>query len=294
VTPIDDTADTLDADATGPAPRLGRRQLLVTGGATLSLGALLAACGGESSAGEPGRVGYAPAATALPTETVDDAVLLRTAQSIELTIVDVYGTITDSGALTGASADLLARLIEDHTAAAGQAGDLVIQAGGEPYECTNSWYMERIVPQIFENIDGDPEQDIPPTDDPARDMLAVMDAMESMATSMYQGFVEMLTVPELRAESVALGAQAARHSAAVAIQSTGAPNAYVSPAVRGEEVEANESGLVPLHAIPSQFGTLSPYSLVIGAASSAGTRFTLPIETPADNSYIYNGLTCSA
>ena len=105
--------------------------------------------------------------TALPNETVDDAVLLRTAQSIEKTIVDVYGTITDSGALTGASADLLARLVDAHTEAADQVGELVIQAGGEPYDCVNGWYMERIIPQIFENIDGDEAADIPPSDDPA-------------------------------------------------------------------------------------------------------------------------------
>jgi hypothetical protein len=90
-----------------------------------------------------------------------------------------------------------------------------------------------------------------------------------------------------------LGARAARHSAAIAIAATGAPDAYISPAVRGEEVLPDESGLLPLFAVPTQFGTLSPYSLVVGAASSAGTRFTVPIETPADNSFAYTGQTCS-
>lgn len=274
------------------ALRLGRRQLLITGGATLSLGALLAACGGGGSE-EPGRVGYAPVPTALPTETIDDAVYLRTAQSIEVTILDVYGTLTEGGALSGAAAALLARLVDDHTAAVDAVGDLVTQAGGEPYPCVNGWYMERVIPQIFRNIDGDTDAAIEPTDDPARDALAVMDAMESMAASMYQALVEKLSLPELRAESMILGARSARHSAAVAIASTGAPDAYVSPAVRGEEVVANEDGLIPLHAIPAQFGTLNPYSLVIGVASSAGTRFTFPLETPADNSYAYTGQSCS-
>jgi hypothetical protein len=286
VTDVNETAD-------GP-DRFDRRRLLVTGGAAISLGAILAACGGGSSAeGEPGRVGYAPVPTALPTETVDDSVYLRTAQSIEYTIIDVYGTITDSGALTGSDADLLARLVENHTVAAEEVGGLVVESGGEPYECANSWYMERVVPQIFEHIDGNADEDIPPSDDPARDMLAVMDAMESMAASMYQGLVEKLSVPELRAEVMVHGARSARQSAGVAIASTGAPNAYISPAVRGEEVVPDQSGLIPLHAIPAQFGTLSPYSLVIGAASSAGTRFTMPIETPADNSYVYTGQTCA-
>jgi hypothetical protein len=277
------------------ARRLDRRQLLVTGGATLSLGALLAACGGGSSgAEEPGRVGYAPVPTALPIETLDDSVYLRTAQSIEKTIVDVYGTLTDGGALTGADAELLARLLESHTEAAEQVGDLVTEVGGEPYDCANQWYMERIIPPILELITGNPDEDIPPSDDPARDSLAVMDAMESMAASMYQGLVEKLTVPDLRAEVMVLSARSARQSAGVAIASTGAPDAYVSPAVLGEDVVADEAGLIPLYAIPSQFGTLNPYQLVIGAASSAGTRSTIPIETPADNSYVYTGQTCEA
>jgi hypothetical protein len=277
------------------ARRFDRRQLLVTGGATLSLGALLAACGGSSGgAEEPGRVGYAPMPTALATETVDDSVYLRTAQSIERTIVDVYGTLADGGALTGADDELLTRLTESHEAAADDVGDLVTDAGGEPYDCPNQWYMERVIPPILVRITGDPAQDIAPSDDPARDSLAVMDAMESMAASMYQGLVEKLTVPELRAEVMLLGARSARQSAAVAIASTGAPNAYVSPAVLGEEVVADEAGLIPLYAIPTQFGTLSPYQLIIGAASSAGTRTTIPVETPADNSYVYTGETCDA
>jgi hypothetical protein len=273
--------------------RVGRRQLLVAGGATVSLGALLAACGG-GGATEPGRVGFSPAPTALPTEVVDDAVHLRTAQSIEVTIVDVYGRIAEAGALTGAAGDLLARLIDEHTAAADEVGDLVRDAGGEPYDCTNGWYMERVIPPWFERIEGDPDQQIEPSDDPARDLLAVMDALESMAASMYQGMVQVLSTPQRRAESMRFAARAARHSAAVAIVSTGAPDAYISPAVRGEEVAPDESGLVPLHAVPGQFGTLSPYSLVIGAASSAGTRTTFSVETPAENSFVYHSQTCDA
>lgn len=271
--------------------RVGRRQLLVAGGATVSLGALLAACGGNG-AGEPGRVGFSPAPTALPTETIDDAVYLRTAQSIENTIVDVYGRITEAGALTGGAAELLARLVDEHTATADEVADLVTEAGGEPYDCTNSWYMERVIPPLFERIEGDLEQDIAPSDDPARDALALIDAMESMAASMYQRFVGMLSTPQVRSEVMRFAARSASHSAAVAIVATGAPEAYVSPLVIGEELTPDESGLVPLFAVPGQFGTLNPYSLVLGAASSAGTRATFSLETPADNSFVYHGQTC--
>jgi hypothetical protein len=280
-------------DTAGRRAGLGRRELLLGGGAAISLGALLAACGGDEAA-EPGRVGYAPPATALPSEEVDDAVLLRTAQSIEYTILEVYGMIAERGVLEGDAATLLEALVEEHEDAADEVGRIVRQAGGEPYECANTWYLERVIPPIFRNIDGDEAEGIAPTDDPVRDLLAVMNAMESLAASMYQNLVEELTEPRLRAAVVALATRSARHSAAVAITSSGAPEGYVSPTVHGEEATPDEDGLVPLYAIPSQFGLLSPYSLVIGALSEAGTRYTQSIDTPADNSYAYHTQSCSA
>ncbi len=275
----------------GPAG-LGRRQLLQTGGLTIALGAVLAACGSSSEAGEPGRVGYAPAATPLPQLTVDDAVRMRTATSIEYTIIDMYGRITESGALNETDQRFVDRLVQDHQAAADVTARLTIGAGGEPYGCVNSWYMTRVVPPIFEHIDGNEAAGIPPSDNPARDMIAVVNAMESMAASMYQGMVETLTSPQLRAEGMAIGAQSARHAAAAAIRSTGAPEGYFSPVLTGGAVAPGEDGLIPLYAIPSQFGSLAPVQLVIGAPNEAGSRFTMPIETPAANSFVYAGETC--
>ncbi len=45
----------------------------------------------------------------------------------------------------------------------------------------------------------------------------LVNGLESMASAMYQQIVETLTEPELRAEVMVLGAQDARHAAAVAI-----------------------------------------------------------------------------
>ena len=154
--------------------------------------------------------------------------------------------------------------------------------------------MDRVVPPIFENINGDEAKDIPPSDDPARDMLATVNALESMDGAMYQGMVEPMASPELRSEIMKLGAMAGRHAAVTAIHATGAPEGYFNPALIGGEEPAAEEGLLPLYAIPTEFGSLAPTQLVIGAASSAGTRFTLPIDTPADNSYVYTDQTCPA
>ncbi len=67
-------------------------------------------------------------------------------------------------------------------------------------------------------------------------------------------------MPELRAELMVLGAAAARHAAAVAIAATGAPDGYISPELVGEEVVPDESGLVPLYAIPTHVRRRSPPS----------------------------------
>ena len=287
------TSEATPAAGPEPRPRVGRRQLLQTGGLAVSLAAVLAACG-KSSTAEPGRVGFAPTPSDLPRQNIDDGVRLRTASSIEYMIMDVYATITESGALEAADQELVDRLVQDHQAAADTLAQLTTQFGAEPYECANAWYMDRVVPPIFENINGDEAKDIPPSDDPARDMLATVNAWETVDGAMYQGMVEQMASAELRSEIMKLGAMAGRHAAVSAIHATGAPQGYFDPVLIGGEAPAAQEGLLPLFAIPTEFGSLAPTQLVIGAASSAGTRFTLPIDTPADNSYVYTDQTCPA
>ena len=277
-------------------PTFDRRKLLQSGGLTVALAALVAACGGDDTAEEeaPGRVGYAPPATPLPTVETNDIVYLRTTTSIEQTLVETYEQIAGFGALDGADAALLERLIEDHRAAVAATAELTTAAGGEPYECANSWYVQRVVTPILELIEGDEAQDIPPSDDPTRDSLVVVHGMESMAGAMYQQMVELVTMIELRAELMVFGAAAARHSAAVAIAATGAPDGYINPELVGEELVPDESGLVPLYAIATTFGALTPIPLTIGAPNDAGTRTTINLETPAANSFVYEDETCEA
>jgi hypothetical protein len=279
----------------GPAPRpgIGRRHLLRTGGLAAGLAAVLAACG-KSAEGEPGRVGFAPTPTDLAKQNIDDGVRLRTASSIEYTIMDVYAMITKSGALPPGDQALVDRLVKEHQAAADTLAELTIGVGAEPYKCANAWYMDRVVPPIFENINGDEAKGIPPSDEPARDMRATVNAWESMDGAMYQGMVETLASAELRSQVMKIGAMAGRHAAVAAIQATGAPQGYFNPALIGADEPEPTNGLLPLWAIPTEFGSLAPAQLVIGAPSSAGTRFTIPIDTPAENSYAYTDQSCPA
>jgi rubrerythrin len=270
--------------------RFSRRRLLRAGG-LLSIGALVSACGDEEEAA-PGRVGYAPAATPLPTVEKNDIVWLRTATSMEYTALEVYRRVTEIGGLDARAQELIDRLVEDHTEHADVMAGLTTDAGGEPYECPNAWYMERTVEPIFIPITGDEAEGIAESDDPARDLLAVTNAWESMTGAMYQQMVEMLMAPELRREAMAIGVQEARHAAAVAMLATGVPEGYVSPVLFGEELAPDETGLFKAYAIPSRFGSLAAIELVIGARSEAGTRETVAVETPADNSLIYEDMVC--
>ena len=134
---------------------MNRRRLLQTGGLTVSLGAVLAACGGDDDTeSAPGRVGYAPPATPLPTVEKTDAVWLRTASSIEYTVLDVYARTTEMGALDATAQALIDRFVEDHTEHAELLAGLTVEAGGEPYECANAWYIDRTVDPIFTQITG--------------------------------------------------------------------------------------------------------------------------------------------
>ena len=105
------TADAIPTDDAAPRSRIGRRQLLKSGGLAASLAAVLAACGTSTKARARAGSGSPRRRPTSPSETIDDGVRLRTATSIEYTIIDVYATITKSGALQAADQALVDRLV---------------------------------------------------------------------------------------------------------------------------------------------------------------------------------------
>lgn len=277
-------------------PMLTRRRLFEIGASSVGLAAVLAACGSDE-ASAPGRVGNAPDRTELPEGEVDDAVLLRTLTSLEHSIIAVYEALAGIDGLDEDVAALLARYIDDHTAVAATFADLTTTAGGEPYECPNTWLMSRTMQPIIDHIVGATVDgvEIPPSDDPSRDSIATADALETLGAATAQLYVERLTDPALRAAVIDAGAAASRRSATAALRATPPPEGYVSPAItEGEEVEADNEGFLPHFAITSRFGQLTPVTLQVGARDDVGQRFTITLETPAENSYAYEGETCPA
>jgi hypothetical protein len=281
-------------DRRAHGPQLSRRQLFELGAGSIGIAAFLAACGDEE-AQAPGRVGNAPEITDPPEGEVDDVVLLRTLTSLDHAIVAVYDELLDIEGLDEGTAELLGRFSEDHLGEAASLADLTTEAGGEPYECANPWLMDRTFQPVVDHIVGSTAEgnEIPPSDDPNRDALSTAIALESVSAATAQQYVERLVDPALRGAVVASGTEASRRAATAALRSNPPPDGYVSPALtEGAEIAADEQGFIPSYAISSTFGQITATPLVVGAVDEVGQRLSVNIDTPAENAYIYEGMSC--
>ena len=89
-----------------------------------------------------------------------------------------------------------------------------------------------------------------------------------------------------------IGADENRHAATLAMAITGTPDGYVNPVLLGEAAPAEEPEFPVVYAIPSTFGTVSAIELVVGAPNEEGQRFTINLQTPAANTFVYTDLSC--
>lgn len=259
-----------------------RREVLRIGGVSMSLAAITAACGtGRGGDDAPGRVGLAPPATDLPNYDVDDAVLLRTAASLERTAVDVYATARDAELLGDVPTALVDRLVAGHERVAARMDDLTVIAGGTPWLEANPWIVERAIEPILATILD--------SDDPPRDAVNFAIALENLASSTHQSLARSLSTADQRRSVIDAATLEARHAAALVIATRGA-DGYLSPALLGEDEARDENNLPPQYAIRSAFGTVSAIELIVGPADENGIRTTFSLATPADNAYIYNEL----
>jgi hypothetical protein len=270
-----------------PSPRretdatpIDRRRLLQLGGITVSAAAVLAACGIESDT-DPGRVGVAPVPTALPDYLVDDAVLLRTATSVELTIADIYRSVLDQQVLEPEWERLMIRLTELHEQAATEMQRLTEEAGGEPWTCTNPWMVDRLVEPIVDAMARSPE-------DLAFNAINTAVAFENLSAANNQSLAATLTEGSQRLALGLAAAQSARNAATIVIRQRGA-DGYVNPAPNGD-TEFDERGAVVNYAVPGPFGSLAAIELVIVAPDTEGGPDDFALQTPAENAYVYNEL----
>lgn len=266
-----------------PRRQLDRRALLRNGTLALSFGAIAAACGaGRSGPTNPGRIGVIEPNPTLPPGDVNDVVLLRTAQSIEYTALAVYEAAAGLDVLSSDEAALVGRFVTDHERHAAAIGALVTQAGGEEFTCANPFIMERAVAPILGALDG--------SDDLHRDVLNIAHAFESLAGASYQAVVSSLEDLGLRRAAIVIGGEEQRHAAALAAAIN--PDELISPAVFAEPVVADDAGFPIPFAIPSTFGQLSGIELVVGEIQGDEGRFSVLLQTPAENTFVYDYLSC--
>jgi len=269
---------------------VSRRRFLLAGGATISFGALLAACGGGSDPTAIARIGNAPEANELPEGQVTDVTLLRTATSLEYNAIFVYQAVASAGLLTGDAATLASRFLRDHQAHAEATAQLTEELGGKAFEKPNPRLQSIYVEPALRLITGDETAGISPTDDPVADVLALAYALETLAGATYQAYVPLLNDKALRAAAMGIGEQEARHAAVIG--SIANPSRLVSSFGLSIPAEYREDTDVPAaaYAVPSAFGTQSPIPVTLGAANESGVRTTVSLETPSLNSMVYEYL----
>lgn len=265
-------------------PSIDRRRLLRNGTLALSMGAIVAACGSNRGGVEaPGRLGIADAESETRDTTVDDVVLLRTAQSLEHTTVAVHEAAIASGALDDATAALAARFVDDHVANAAAIGELITAAGGAEFACANPFVVERAVDPILAALEG--------SDDPRRDVLHIAYAFEELLGRSHQALVTLVSDRPLRAEISRIGGSSHRRAAALAAVMN--PGALVEPTLAGDEaLDADAMGFPMRYAIPSSFGQLTGISLIVGDVDEEGARYSTTLQTPAANTLVYADQSC--
>jgi hypothetical protein len=303
---------------------LGRRDILRYGGFAVAATAALSACG-EHERGEVGRVGAVPTTVKLPDAVVTNVALLRTASSLEHSIIGVYEQIIGKSELLDPKFDdLIKRFRDDHTDHAELFEKLTTDAGGTAWTCGNPKIDDTIINPVVARITKGADatasaKAIGPSDDPRRDMLNFAHGLEYLAGATCQAFVVMFSDPSLRGQAMTVGARSARHAALLALTiNPDRPGGLVNfaDAVNAEPASppttttpatsttlqniANPSGgaaapavtvqqteIPGVTAIPSQFGGLAALQIVVGKGDENGTRLKLNLETPSLNSFVY-------
>jgi len=110
-----------------------RRELLRLSGVSIASGLVLAACGKQVGLVEDNAItvlGQSPVTTPLADAEVTDAVLLRTAASLEYNAIETYATALDLGVFTGdlrKVAEIAKRLSADHNEHANAVNSLAVK-----------------------------------------------------------------------------------------------------------------------------------------------------------------------
>jgi hypothetical protein len=186
-------------------PDLSRRALL-SAGALLGAGVVLAACGSSDDDQIP-VTGSIPAVPDNPTTTAPgtkalDLILLNTALSIELLAVDVYDQALDSDFIKTRTVVEGLELFRDHHEEHADALSAAVRGmGGQPTTEPNEYLLKNQVAPLVEAMV-----------DETTALELVLD-VENTAAATYVKTTGTYTTPELRQTAMSIGGVDARHVA---------------------------------------------------------------------------------
>ncbi len=259
-----DTPTPIDTTST-----LSRRSLLRRGGMLAVGGGLLAACGGGSTGGGIARIGNAPEPEGLETVSVDDVVLLRTAVSMELLVVDLLSRDAVTGA-AGPNAGLVAAFVAAHGENRDTLVALTSARGGDTVDEPNakllSVWGERAVELVAASDRGE------------LDVLVLAHGLEELLAATHQTLVPAMNEAVLRGRMAALAAGSSRRAAVVA--------QVLNPGTAGFAPGTDEAGNPTVATLPTAFGQTVAPQVVLGPETD-GARATLVLDTPGPNSFVY-------
>lgn len=257
---------------------LPRRKFLTIGGFSVATAAVVAACGssGETGAG-PNRVaqaGGSPVTSVLPDRTMTDAVLLRTASSLERSILSVYETVLSYNIINGPALDFIKIFVDHHHRQAAFFDAQTTDAGGTPFTDANPVVTKNIVTPTLTAIQS--------SADKVGDVQRLLHSMENVVTETYQSFVPLLSQPKMRAAVMSVGTADARHAAAWAELLGGAIAPSLEPVVAPSSTVkgAAEVVVVPTYQAPQPFSAMGLVSTLLN-----GKKVDLDLLGP--NSYAY-------
>jgi hypothetical protein len=301
--------------ATDPAGGVDRRTLLKVGGFSIATAALIAACGGENGSGDVSGndniplSGTAPAIKQPGDGVYDDAVLLRTATSMQYSALDVIAAIQK---VQGINPDVAA-LSEDYAPIVRAQADALSRAtrevGGTPYDAPNPRFNEEVVDPSLHLISV--------SQTPATDAANFMHAVIAVLAETMQSFIPLMRHQSPRQVLMQVGTVHGREAgwlanaitpenivseatAAAAAPSdpvettTTSPSAGLPTTTEAPTTSAAGGGGatadIPVYVVPAAFGQLGAVQVVLGNANDTGAdkRTVINIETPSLNSFVYN------
>jgi hypothetical protein len=264
---------------------LSRRRVLAVGGFSVALAAVVAACAPDRPPAQVPQAGAAPTTTGLPDQNITDEVLLRTASSLEHSLVGAYDTVLGLNVISPDAGTTL-RLFRNHHAEHATFFERATRdIGGTPFTEPN--------PAMQANIIDPALKAIADAGNHPEDFAWFAYGLENVAAGTFQSFVPTLDVSNLRGEVMSVGGVEARHAA---IAATFIPTFTVLPPLPAEEAAATTTTsttikggtttstpanqAVPVSQVPSPFGSLTAVEVAI-----AGSEDTWDILGP--NSYQY-------